>query len=44
MLDLGNWFQYQVDIDMQLLSLPFNEKNMEVDVNMQHSINGNIMI
>ncbi len=40
LLSLGEWFQYQVDFDLPLLSLPYNEKNLMFDINTQHPIKG----
>ena len=44
MLVLGNWLKYAVDIDLPLLTLPGNEKNLIVDLNTQNAVNGNMFI
>jgi hypothetical protein len=40
LVDLGNWFKYQVDIDLPLLSLPYDEKTLLLDINTQNPLKG----
>ena len=43
LLNLGEWFRYYVDIDLPLLSLPYDEKVMIVDLSTQHPTQGTIV-
>jgi len=39
-LNLGEWFQYQLDIDLPLLALPYEEKSLLLDISTQNAIQG----
>ena len=41
-VNLGEWFQYEVDLDIPLLRLPYDEKFLMIDVNTNGALQGSV--
>ena len=41
-LNIGEWFQYEVDLDIPLLRLPYDEKVLMIDMNTNGAILGSV--
>ena len=42
-LNIGEWFQYEVDLDIPLLRLPYDEKVLMLDMNTNGAILGSVV-
>ena len=42
-LNIGEWFQYEVDLDIPLLRLPYDEKVLMIDMNTNGAILGSVV-
>ena len=42
-LNIGEWFQYEVDLDIPLLRLPYDEKVLMLDMNTDGAILGSVV-
>ena len=42
-LNIGEWFQYEVDLDIPLLRLPYDEKVLLLDMNTNGAILGSVV-